>query len=192
MLLTRTKQQNKKREIRLSRHDEDSMIFDDNYYFQNGKFHYAVGLVPEPRMRKMIGKKDTYFILRYNDKEVKCLEKVHDLTQATFELSWAINADTYNKIFADMRKALRPERTNKNVQDRKVNIADVQTTEKIITELGILSSIATGRIDTSDLDKSDIDAFVKLEINRTLKRSKKDKPHVILIPERPDTLPEFG
>lgn len=188
MLFTNTKKNSKKREIKLSKHEEDSMIFDENYYFQASKFHYTIGLVPETRMRKLIGKKDTYCLLRYNDKEVKCLEKTHDLVQATFELSWALNSDTYNKMFAEMRSAMKPEKAGKNVMDRKVNPKDINHTEKTLTELGILSGIVTGAIDTTDLDKSDIEQFINLETKRVMKRAKKDKPRVIIIP---DTLPEM-
>jgi phosphotransacetylase len=184
MLFTNTKKNSKKREIKLSRHDEESMVFDDNYYFQAGKFHYTIGLVPETRMRKLIGKKDVYYILKYNHNEVKCIEKTHDLTTAQFELSWALNSDTYTKMFAEMRSAMK-ENGNKKTMDKKVN---TNTTEKTLTELGILSGIVAGAIDTTDLDKSDIDQFINLETKRVMKRAKKDKPRVIVIP---DTLPEM-
>lgn len=184
MLFTNTKKNSKKREIKLSKHDEESMVFDENYYFQSGKFHYTIGLVPETRMRKLVGKKDTYYILKYNHSEVKCLEKTHDLVQATFELSWSLNSDTYNKMFAEMRSAMK-ENGNKKTMDKKVN---TNTTEKTLTELGILSGIVAGAIDTTDLDKSDIEQFINLETKRSMKRAKKDKPRVIIIP---DTLPEM-
>lgn len=188
MLFTNTKKNSKKREIKLSRHDEESMVFDDNYYFQSGKFHYTIGLVPETRMRKLVGKKDTYYILRYNHAEIKCLEKAHDLTTAQFELSWNMNTEFYNSMFSEMRKAMKPEKAGKNVMDKKVTPKDINTTEKNLTELSILSSIITGQVDTSDLDKSDIEQFINLETKRSMKRAKKDKPRVIILPE---SLPEM-
>lgn len=187
MLLTSTKKNNKKREIRLSKHEQDAMIFDNDYYFQNGKFHYAVGLVPETRMRKLIGKKDTYFVLKYNDRDLQCLERVHDLTTATFELSWAVNADFYNKMFAEMRSAMKPEKGNKKTMDKQVNTKGQNDLNKSLVEMGILSGIVSGQINTADLDKSDIDSFVKLEVNRELKRNKQ-KQKVLIFPE---TLPEM-
>lgn len=187
MLRTNTKKNVKRNEIKLSQYQQDNMQFDQDYYFRSGKFYYTIGLIPEPRLRKLVGRKDTYVIVRYNDKDVKFVKKTHDLTEAEFGLSSALNADFYNHVFFEMRKVLKQDH-NKNVQDRRVGTEETQAIERKITELGILSDIFNNRIDVDGLEKGDIDSFVKLQVNRSMKRSKKQKSQVVILPEN---LPEM-
>lgn len=167
----------KKQEVKLTRNEENSMIYDlDFYWIEMENKAYTIGCVPvQSRLAKIRGKRDTYYTMVVDQKGYKIYRKTHDLRKAEWSLAHAPYFDHFQETFKTLKSKQQQKGTmNLSVKNGKRNKTTNDPILKIVYGL--------------DLKHKENDDETTYRAKMALASIRPRDFEVVLIP---DTLPEL-